>query len=61
MKIDYDKHRENYMEQLKEKINKNIAYHVERVAEKAHRHFLLVIIVDGIKIFGIIDILLLTS
>jgi hypothetical protein len=39
MKIDYDKHRENYMEQLKEKINKNIAYHVERVAEKGSSSF----------------------
>jgi hypothetical protein len=39
MNIDYDKHRKNYMEQLKEKINKNIAYHVERVAEKGSSSF----------------------
>jgi hypothetical protein len=31
------------------------------VAETGHHHFLLATIVDGIKIFGIIDILSLTN
>ena len=39
MKIDYDKHRKNYMEQLKEKLNKNISYHIERVAETGSSTF----------------------
>ena len=39
MNIDYDKHRENYMNKLKEKLKTNIKYHIDRVAETGSSSF----------------------
>ena len=50
------------MNELKEKLKTNIKYHIDRVAKTGSSSFSTCDhIVDGIKIFGIIDIPSLTN